>query len=214
MNTKIHGGGALNGSASPSVIKSFDDMTDNELVAKYVKGDIPALTHLMKRINPLLYNIALKILRNQADAEEAVQDAWIQLIQKAAEIDGRQVLGLIAKMVKFRAIDLLRRNLARGNCLDKDDLVRDVLYSGSAGDVTEEVNGKDRSRILTRALLKIPEEQRQALVLMAQKYSQRDIARLTNTPLGTVKTRIALGMKKLGAMLLKEKMDGTDSTRR
>jgi len=141
------------------------------------------------------------VLRNDAEAEEIVQDTFVDVWRSATRYDPRRAAPerWILTMVRTRAIDRLRQNGARGRLKDNLQL-QPRLEVLSAPDA--QVAASREARRLRDALAQLPAEQRSVL---EQAYdlglSQSEIATATNTPLGTVKTRMRIAMMKLADLL-------------
>ena len=140
-------------------------------------------------------------MRNDAEAEELVQDTFVEVWRSATRYDPRRAAPerWILTMVRTRAIDRLRQNGARGR-------LRDNLMSEPASNVSPspdaQVGVKREAKRLREALASLPDEQR---LVLEQAYdgglSQSEIAEATGTPLGTVKTRMRIAMMKLADLL-------------
>jgi RNA polymerase sigma-70 factor, ECF subfamily len=173
---------------------------DLELLNAIARGDEQALESLYNRYRLILFGLILRILHSRAEAEDVLQESFVQVWQKAKDFDemrGRPFTWLVT-IARSRAIDRLR---ALG--------ARDRLAVGVANEASEEVGNAvsdailtERGEIVRSALSELPEDQRQVLLLAYfDGFTQSEIAKRLNTPLGTVKTRMRSGMMKLREML-------------
>ncbi len=180
--------------------------TDRGLVARMAHGDENAMGHLYDRLGAPLYALAFRMLGERADAEEVVMDAFMQAWQNAETFDHQRgsVGAWLTVMVRSRAID---RSRARSRQEKKV-----VIHGGSeeaAGvsmhreDPSRSVEVTEERRIVIAALGGLPEAQREAIALAYYDgLSQTQIAEKLQLPLGTVKTRVRDGMRKLRSVLL------------
>ena len=168
--------------------------------------DARALDQLHARYRTLLSKIVSPILPNQADAEETLQDVFTEIWARADRFDGRRgkALGWIICMTRRRAIDHLRkirsRAAAREKLLPEEARDSGVVFNDQAAMsmCEDEVEASDLSRFLRKAIGTLPVEQGSVVHLTYfQAMSQREIARHTGVPLGTIKTRLELAKSKL-----------------
>ncbi len=168
------------------------------LIAMTAQGDQAALATLYDRTSPQVFGLIHKILNNREAAEEVTLDVYTQVWRQAHTYDHtRGAPGAwLMTLARTRAIDRFRAGaveLARVESLDA------VEWFASTDDTPEQdVEGQERRRYVQQALAMLTPEQRQAIAL-AYFYglSQSEIAAKLQLPLGTVKTRVRLGMIKL-----------------
>jgi RNA polymerase sigma-70 factor (ECF subfamily) len=171
---------------------------DVETVRSVARGDEDSFRHLFRRYAPHANALALRILRQPFLADEAVQDAFLGVWNGAAGYDPRRgsVRSWIMSMVHNRAVDLVRREESQRRRADAAEPV--IVVEDPAEDVVRRVGvGEDRERVRS-ALDALPEEQRRVIELMYfGAMTQSAIAELLAIPLGTVKSRTLLGMRRL-----------------
>ncbi|HKP90693.1 MAG TPA: sigma-70 family RNA polymerase sigma factor [Thermoleophilaceae bacterium] len=142
---------------------------------------------------------AARILRDEAAAEDVVQDVFMQLWLRPSAYDpGRGSLGAYVSMLaRSRAVDRWRTRSARDAALQRSaDEVR-VRGDVTAEDTLEPVIRRDRRRRLASAIGELPTEQRSAMLLAyGRGMTAREIADATKIPLGTAKSRLRLGLQK------------------
>lgn len=169
-----------------------------ELIALTAQGDQAALATLYDRTSPQVYGLVLKILDNREAAEEVTLDVYTQVWRQAHTYDETRGApgGWLMTLARTRAIDRYRAGAAERGRIESLDLIE---FFESDGDTPEqELAGLERRRYVQQALALLTTEQREAIVL-AYFYglSQSGIAEKLNLPLGTVKTRMRLGLIKL-----------------
>jgi RNA polymerase sigma-70 factor (ECF subfamily) len=181
-------------------LQSSNDRGDGFLAA-VAGGDAAAFEALYDRHSPLLYGLLLRILGSTEDAQEVLQETFVKAWTKAAMFDpsrGSETAWLIS-MARSRAIDRLRARKVRVE--RENDAGREISIQSSFVDSRSGADVAERSEERTAvrgALAELPEAQRIALELAYfEGLSQSEIAERLGQPLGTVKTRMQLGMKKL-----------------
>lgn len=176
--------------------------TDVELLRAVARGDNQAFIALYDLYNRLAFGLAYRVLGDSASAEEAVQDAFMQVWGRAGSFEDRgsaNVRGWLLTIVHHRAIDTLRRSSRhdqRATTLDEH------LELRALGDTWDDVAQQLTTDEIRLALDDLPDDQRRAIELAYfGGLSQREIAEREATPLGTVKGRMRLGLNKLRTVL-------------
>ncbi len=189
---------------STRVVHSLEDARDRDLVRRVVAGDEEAFRTLFRRHAPLAKGLAFRMVRQPFIAEEIVQEAFLALWRNpnAFQEDRGSFRAWLMSTVHHRAVDAVRREEAqrrRGREMDPGSMTESDV--GQA--VVDEADLKE-SRVKVRAALgEIPDNQRRVLVMMYfEGKTQTMIAAELGLPLGTVKSRTLLGMRRLRAMLL------------
>ena len=174
------------------------DQVLNGLLAKVAQGDEDALGALYDRTSSQVYGLALRILDDPAMAEEVTLDVFMQVWKKASQFDqsrGKAIVWL-AVLTRSRAIDRLRANPAAMAGQETLDVVKEIRDPSNDPELS--TFESEQRNLVQRALGSLSPEQRQAIELAYfGGYSQSEIAKKVGEPLGTVKTRIRLGMIKL-----------------
>ncbi len=170
------------------------------MIQKRVRNGIDLLH---ERYAALVKNLSMKVLHNDADAEDLVQDVFVEIWKRATGYDpakGRP-LSWIATLTRRRAIDRLRK---RETYHRVEDRFAEEAKSRSESwtHVHEELALGEMNEHLERAMATLPEAQRYAINLAYHRQmTQREIAAHTGIPLGTIKTRLELGLKKMAVSL-------------
>jgi RNA polymerase sigma-70 factor (ECF subfamily) len=151
--------------------------------------DAAALRELYRRMSPMLMGVALRLLRDRPQAEEVLQEAFLQVWRNAARFDrarGSAKAWMIG-IVRYRALDRI------------DSERRQPANGGEIPDIAAEMPvAVEDGRALAACLGELPEHWRRAVVLsFVDGYSHSEIAERTDTPLGTVKSWIS---RALGAL--------------
>ncbi len=180
---------------------------DRECLRRLAAGDRDAAAPLYDRHARGVYSLVLRIVEDEADAEDVVQDVFTQAWRQAARYDAsRGAVGAwLLMMARTRAIDKLRARRARSGPQPADDERAMELVPAGGPDIAQELVGAEQARQVQRALGELPLLQRLAIELAYYEgLTQREIAERLEEPLGTVKTRIRLGLLKLRQSLAEE----------
>ena len=178
--------------------EQVDAASDDELMQAIARQDAAALVALYDRYGRLAFGLAYRIVNDGPLGEEIVQDAFMQVWRRAATYrtnQGGNVRAWLMTIVHHRAIDMIRR--AGGN--HAQDVPLDDAGDLVAGtDVWREVSARLTQDEVRAAVAALPPEQREAIGLAYfEGLSQSEIAERLHAPLGTVKGRMRLGLKKL-----------------
>jgi len=174
---------------------------DPTLLTSIVKGDQQAFSQLYDHSSTLLYTLAFRILGNREEADELLQDVFLEVWRKVARYDvgrGTPIAWLIT-LTRSRAIDRLRARSTRGHHATSQ---LDATVSNKVADLGpspfETQADQELRMAVGTAITSLPPAQQQAIELAYYEgLSHNEIAARLNQPLGTVKTRIKLGMSKL-----------------
>lgn len=177
---------------------SHGESGDRELVVRLARGDHSALGEVYDRYGRACYSLARRILGGDLLAEDVVQDVFLALWRDAGRFDERRgtFATYLMAMTHHKAVDAVRKE---DNQRRRRAPVEVLEGRGDVAiDVVAEVWQGVRGRYVRSALAELPVEQREPLLLAYYGgYTQREIATLTGTPLGTVKTRMLSGMRRL-----------------
>ena len=175
-------------------------LSDEALVALVARGDEDALAELYDRVGRVAYGLALRVLRDERHAEDAVQEAFLQVWRSAATFRAERAKAStwILTLVHRRAVDLVRREERR-----QADPLTDDSALGQATEDTEEAAWLRFERERVQAALKqLPDVQREALELAYYGgFSQSELAERLGVPLGTIKSRMFAGLARLRELL-------------
>ena len=173
---------------------------DVELLKAVAARDEGALARLYDRYRVILFGLLMRILNNREEAEDVLQETFLQVWRRAADFDatrGRPFTWLVT-LARSRGIDRLRTLASRERVVVAGDREEAEVVSDAAGDVFR----SEQRELVTSALNQLPDEQRQPLLLAYfDGLTQSEIATRLEAPLGTVKTRMRTGMMKLRQLL-------------
>jgi RNA polymerase sigma-70 factor (ECF subfamily) len=176
---------------------------DPELIAAMAGGSEKAAARLYDKYSAPLYALALRVVGEPADAEDVLLSAFSQVWNTAGryELGRGSVLGWMTTIVRTRALDVVRSRGRRSKAVDSasqsagDDPVAAGAQAVSASD---QVELDERATAVQSAMTVLSEPQRTAIELaFYEGLSHSEIAERLGEPLGTVKTRIRLGMQRL-----------------
>lgn len=182
----------------------YSTLDDETLMGMIASADADALGTLYDRYGRLVFSLAIASVGDAGTAEEITQDVFTSVWQNAASYRGHvaKVRTWISSIARHRAIDVLRRAGARPVEWPVDWAEADQSFVPSVEGPDGLVELAMTQQRVRSALEALPDEQRQVLALAyLEGYSQQQIAERLGQPLGTVKTRVRLGMQKLRDML-------------
>jgi RNA polymerase sigma-70 factor (ECF subfamily) len=179
------------------------DAEEAELLRAIARGDESAFARIYDRYSPILLGLLLRILRSRAEAEDVLQEVFLQVWQRAHSFDaarGRAFTWLVT-LARSRAIDRLRSVGSRDRATRAS--AEDAPPESVAEEWADEAAVRaERAEAVRAALAELPEEQRQVLLLAyLEGMSQSEIAAARKQPLGTVKTRTRSALRKLSESL-------------
>ncbi len=175
---------------------------DIELMRRLQQRDSSALQELYNRHCGILTSVIYRVLNDSAETEDVLQEVLLQVWSRADTYSpGKgKPLSWLTTVAKRRAIDRIRQRCAYTRATDrfKDDSESPTENETEIEMAESAVERSDLRKFLAGLMKSLPEAQRTALELaFFRSMSQREIAAKTDTPLGTVKTRIELGLRKL-----------------
>lgn len=180
-------------------------LSDHSLFERIVARDSNALSELYDRFSKLLYGVILAVVRDTDDAEDVMQEVFVQIWRSASTYQSS--LGTpktwMVKLAHNRAIDLLRSKRYQQRKMevrpDESMELSSMVANASAENTTwRETVNQERSVHLSSALANLPKEQRMLIDLaFFHGLTHNEIAESTGIPLGTVKTRIRTAMQVL-----------------
>jgi RNA polymerase sigma factor (sigma-70 family) len=178
--------------------KAYRGLRDGQLVELVAQRDAGALEALYERYGRAAYSLARRILTEETLAQDVVQEVFLSLWRDARRFDAGRgtVATYLLSMTHHRAVDVVRReeNLRRWRTSDEGL----ELEADPKARVEDEVEASERRAEVRSTLAELPAAQREALLLAYfGGYTQREVAALVGVPLGTVKTRMAAGMRKM-----------------
>ena len=178
--------------------KQLHESSEETLLALIGTGDEHALSELYRRLGRVAYGLALRIVRDDALAQDAVQEAFLAVWRAAAGFlpERAKASTWVLTLVHRRAVDVVRREeLRRADPLDLED-------EGSHPESRDEAETVVRRRVVRDALRQLPPEQREALELAYYGgYTQSELAERLKQPLGTIKSRMFTGLASLRDLL-------------
>lgn len=169
---------------------------DQELIEQVTRGDKSAFKEIYSRFSQVTYNLALRMLRDKEDAEEVVQEIFLQIWNKAHSYNPERgaVSTWVLNIARSRSIDKLRAVGYRNKNIEIDE-----EKVNSKVDLSRNIEDRDESKnVIKQALETLPEKQRIAIELVYfEGVTHIEAAEKLKEPVGTIKTRIRLGIMKL-----------------
>jgi RNA polymerase sigma-70 factor, ECF subfamily len=178
---------------------------DIEWLRRIGGGDRTAFASFYDQYSGLLFSIAVKVLNDAKEAEDVLQEVFMQIWNKADAYDPQ--LGKPASwavtLTRNKAIDRIRASQRRSKILEQATVEANVLPDHSPS-ANEKLHGKENAEMIRSVVAALPPDQRRAIELaFFSGLTQDEIAKTLQEPLGTIKARIRRGMLKL-----REKLEG------
>ncbi len=177
--------------------------SDETLMKRIAQKRQAAVTALYQRHGKMLRNVIYQVLQDEAEADDVLQESMLQIWREAGSYSPAlgKPLGWIITIARRRAIDRVRRRAAYSRAKDRfETYVEREPRSWLRSHTEADNSAHDIRKFLESELNRLPDFQREALRLsFFSGLSHREIAARTRTPLGTVKTRLELGLRKLGS---------------
>src|SRR5689334_24166285 len=175
--------------------------SDLDLMIGIQAEDPDALSKLYDRYNGILKALILRVIHNEAEADDLLQEIFMEIWNQAKNFSPEKgkPLGWMVTLARRRAIDGLRKKQAYARAEERLQNETEQQPDAWVHNATEDEIMLSDTRVLIRKVISsLPPAQQQAIDLaFFRGMSQREIAAKTNTPLGTVKTRLELGLKKI-----------------
>jgi RNA polymerase sigma-70 factor, ECF subfamily len=198
-----------------SKVSRIHEANDLALIAAIGAGDSNALEHLYDRYGSVVYRLALRMLKNRELAEDVVQEVFWRVWRRSASFANERgrVTQWLFGIAHNLCIDELRRMRARPAPVYEDvehPLIQQLIDEQT--DVPAAAWTTEQRRVITEAMRELPAAQRQAIALAYfGGMSHQEIATKLNRPLGTIKTRVRLGLHKLGGLLVARGLQASDA---
>lgn len=183
------------------LIPDEDDWTS--LIALTAQGSQSALSRLYDRSSPRVYGLVLGILDDRSAAEEVTIDVYMQVWRTASRFDPSRgsASGWLLMIARSRAIDRLRAGQIERTRRELPEYLDRALDAGDDPEICS--LRSEQARLVREALAQLSPEQRESILLAYfSGMSHSEIAARNSLPVGTVKTRIRLGMQRLRDLLL------------
>lgn len=176
-------------------------ISDEALMRAIARGNSGALGTLYDRYAAILKALIIRVVHDEAEADDLLQEVFLQVWQQACNYssDKGKPLGWIVTLTRRRSIDRLRKRQAYCRAKDRFEVTVDRQPESWVNNrIEDNITMDDMRTFLNAKIQALPPFQRQAIEMaFFQGMSQREIAIATETPLGTVKTRLELGLRKL-----------------
>ena len=172
---------------------------DTDLLRQIAAGDRAAFAEFYDRYSTLMFSIASKILNNASEAEDVLQETFIQIWEEAGKFDPQlgKAASWAAILVRNKAIDRIRASQRRTR-LAEEAGVESAIAAEVSPTANETVHGQEKAKLIQTAIFELPAEQRRAIELAYfSGLTQNEISEKLHEPLGTIKARIRRGMLKM-----------------
>jgi RNA polymerase sigma-70 factor (ECF subfamily) len=178
--------------------------SDEVLIARIADGDRLAMQVLFARHHVRVYRFVLRLVRNEATAEDLISDVFLDVWRQAGKFEGRSAVSTwMLSIARFKALSALRRRPEQ----ELDDETAEQIEDQS-DDPEVALAKKDKAAVLRRALSKLSAEHREIVDLVYyHEKSVEEVAGIVGIPEATVKTRMFYARKKLSELLKEQGID-------
>ncbi|HSZ68324.1 MAG TPA: sigma-70 family RNA polymerase sigma factor [Xanthobacteraceae bacterium] len=177
---------------------AMQTIADEVLIAKIAKGDRSAMEALFTRYRVRVFKFVLRMVRNEAIAEELNSDVFLDVWRQAGTFEGRSAVSTwIFSIARFKALNALQRRGEEELDDDKADAIED-----DADDPETVLAKKDKAAVLRQCLVELSAEHREIVNLIYYQHkSVEEVSGIVGIPEATVKTRMFYARKKLSELL-------------
>ena len=190
---------------NPNLQYTTESAVSDEALMEAITAQRPeALTEFYSRHGGRLKSVIGNVVHEEGDADDVLQDILLQIWHEADHYSPKagKLLGWVVTLARRRAIDRLRRKQAYCRAKERYQEHLNEQPVARESHSNDEMSRSDLRQFLHRRLNVLPRQQREALELaFFSGMSHREIAAVTRAPLGTVKTRLELGLQKLTQVL-------------
>ena len=178
--------------------------SDEVLIGRIAQGDRLAMQVLYARHHVRVYRFVLRLVRNEATAEDLISDVFLDVWRQAAKFEGRSAVSTwMLSIARFKALSVLRRRPEE----ELDEETADAI-ADQADDPEVALAKKDKGAVLRQCLTKLSAEHREIVDLVYyHEKSVEDVAGIVGIPEATVKTRMFYARKKLSELLKEQGID-------
>ena len=172
--------------------------SDEALIARIAGGDRLAMQVLFARHHVRMYRFVLRLVRNEATAEDLISDVFLDVWRQAGKFEGRSAVSTwMLSIARFKALSALRRRPEQ----ELDDETAQAIED-HADDPEVALAKKDKGSVLRQCLTRLSEEHREIVDLVYyHEKSVEEVARIVGIPEGTVKTRMFYARQKLATLV-------------
>jgi RNA polymerase sigma-70 factor, ECF subfamily len=172
---------------------------DTGLLRRIAAGDRAAFAEFYDRHSTLMFSVASKILNDAGEAEDVLQETFVQIWEKAKNFDPQlgKASSWVCILVRNKAIDRIRASQRRSRLAAAAGAEFSIVAEAGAT-ANAAVHGRENAKLIQSAIVKLPAEQRHAIELaFFSGLTQDEISKKLNEPLGTIKARIRRGLLRL-----------------
>ena len=178
--------------------------SDEVLIGRIANGDRLAMQVLFARHHVRVYRFILRLVRNEATAEDLVSEVFLDVWRQAGKFEGRSAASTwMLSIARFKALSALRRKSEQ----ELDDTMAETIVD-DADDPQASLQKKDTGDVLRKAIGALSAEHREIIDLVYyHEKSVEEVAQIVGIPAATVKTRMFYARKKLGELLKQQGID-------
>ena len=183
----------------------YGDLTDQQLIRMFLKGDETAFENLYMRYKKALYGFLNNLIKNSADADEIFSDTWIKVIDQLPRYhDNGKFSAWLFRIARNAFYDRCRRRSTAGE-VEFDDAILDETMTALVPSPDRAMGSEELGKLILDGLDELQVEQREVFLLRQQELSFKEIAEIQSCSINTVLSRMQYALKNLRCYL--EKID-------
>lgn len=170
---------------------------DQIYIDKILKGDTQSYSFLVEKYKVMVYNLAIKTMKSREEAEEVSQDTFIKAYKNLAKFKGEAKFSTWLYKIAYRnCLDRLKKNKSRYQTDTIDEITINKIESTDS--ILDQINKKERAKIMNECLLKLPDEERSLLwMFYFEELSLKEILEITNLTQSNLKVKLYRARKRL-----------------
>jgi RNA polymerase sigma-70 factor (ECF subfamily) len=179
----------------------MDNQPDEYYILQTLNGNVNSYAFLVEKYKHMVYTLTIRIVKNREEAEEISQDVFVKAYEKLNSFKGESKFSTwIYKIAYYASLDSIKRNKRQLNS-ENIETVNEIDF-GNVQDALQNLQDKERKKIINDALLKLSEDERIILTLFYfEEMSIKEISKVVNLSIDNIKIKLFRSRKKLASIL-------------
>lgn len=179
----------------------MDNQPDEYYILQTLNGNVNSYAFLVGKYKHMVYTLTIRIVKNREEAEEISQDVFVKAYEKLNSFKGESKFSTwLYKIAYYASLDSIKRNKRQLNS-ENIEIVNEIDF-GNVQDALQNLQDKERKKIINDALLKLSEDERIILTLFYfEEMSIKEISKVVNLSIDNIKIKLFRSRKKLASIL-------------